>query len=114
MTSGDHLLARLLKRPDTPSTELPEPARQHPAGLHLHLNHHGQVLHMTGSLRHLLAQQLAADQPLPLHDFVLAHSTLVIEGLPGDWQGEMLDLDFPGLGEQTLHLRGWVQPSNEG
>jgi signal transduction histidine kinase len=114
LTSGDHLFARLLKRSDTPSTERPEPATVQPAGLHLHLNHHGQLLHMTGSLRHLLAQQLAADQPLPLHDFVLPHSTLVLEGLPDDWQGQMLDLDFPGLGEQTLHLRGWVQPSSEG
>lgn len=31
-----------------------------------------------------------------------------------EWQGQSLDLDFPGLGDQTLHLRGWVQPMGNG
>jgi hypothetical protein len=82
--------------------------------LHLHLDHDGGVLQMAGPLRHLLAQQPPHDSPLPLAAYLLAHSTLAIEGRPQDWQGQMLDLDFPGLSDQTLHLRGWVQPSAAG
>jgi len=69
---------------------------------------------MAGPLRLLLAQQMPHDKPLPLHDLLLPHSTLAIEGRPQEWQGLLLDLDFPGLGEQTLHLRGWAQPLGNG
>ncbi len=72
------------------------------------------VVQMAGPLRHLLLQQKPHDQPLPLRDYLLPHSRLVIEGRPREWQGLLLDLDFPGLGEQTLHLRGWVQPLADG
>ncbi|KPN88861.1 ATP-binding protein [Pseudomonas nunensis] len=110
MTSGDKLFARLLKRPTLPAIEASEPLRVQPLGLHLHLDDEGRVLHMTGPLRHSLAQQPPNDQPLPLHRYVQVHSTLAIEGQPADWQGQSLDLDFLGLADQTLHLRGWVQP----
>ena len=114
MTSGEKLFARLLKRPTLLANELPEPLAAQPPGLHLYLDHHGHVLQMAGPLRHSLAQQQPHDQPLTLHRYVLAHSRLVIEGQPGDWQGQSLDLDFLGLADQTLHLRGWVQPQAGG
>ncbi|MHA3738027.1 PAS domain-containing sensor histidine kinase [Pseudomonas sp. Eth.TT006] len=114
MTAGDHLFGRLLKRTPAAASELPDHLGTPPLGLHLHLDHDGCVLQIAGPLRHRLAQQPPHGSPLPLSDYLLAHSTLAIEGRPQDWQGHMLDLDFPGLSDQTLHLRGWVQPLAEG
>ncbi|NHW99867.1 PAS domain-containing sensor histidine kinase [Pseudomonas koreensis] len=114
MTAGDNLFGRLLKRAPPPANELPDHLGAPPLGLHLQLDHDGCVLQIAGPLRHQLAPQPPHNSPLPLSAYLLAHSTLAIEGCPQDWQGQMLDLDFPGLSDQTLHLRGWVQPSAEG
>lgn len=114
MTSGDKLFGRLLKRTTFAAHELPDRLGSPASGLHLYLNDDGGVVQMAGPLRHLLAQHKPNDKPLPLSSYVQAHSTLAIEGRPREWQGLLLDLDFSGLGEQTLHLRGWVQPLGEG
>ena len=114
MSSGDKLLGRFLGR-TTPQALPPAPPLVTPGvGLLVHLDHNAQVLQMTGPLRHALAQPPAAEGPAPLLDYLLAHSALSVEGSPGDWQGHVLDLDFHGAGGQTLHLRGWVQPSTQG
>ncbi|WP_367255685.1 ATP-binding protein [Pseudomonas sp. stari2] len=113
MTSGDNLFGRLLKRAPL-AGDLPDVLGSPATGLHLYLDGEGAVLQMAGPLRLLLAQQIPYDKPLPLHDLLLPHSTLAIEGRPQEWQGLLLDLDFPGLGEQTLHLRGWAQPLGNG
>ncbi|MCU1751450.1 ATP-binding protein [Pseudomonas sp. 6D_7.1_Bac1] len=114
MTPGEKLFGRLLKRPPLPELDTPyHPATQN-VGLHLQLNHEGRVLQMSGPLRHVLAQHPPAEQNLLLIDYLLPHSQLVVEGAPADWQGQSLDLDFTGLGGQTLHLRGWVQPTPGG
>ncbi|WP_332765008.1 PAS domain-containing sensor histidine kinase [Pseudomonas koreensis] len=114
MTSGDKFLGRLLKRTTFAAHPLPDPLGSPASGLHLYLNDDGDVVQMAGPLRHLLVQHKPHDRPLPLSLYVKAHSTLAIEGRPKEWQGLLLDLDFPSLGEQTLHLRGWVQPLGEG
>ncbi|SDS24837.1 PAS domain-containing sensor histidine kinase [Pseudomonas granadensis] len=114
MTSGDKLFGRLLKRTAFAAHELPDRLGSPASGLHLYLNDDGGVVQMAGPLRHLLAQHKPHDKPLPLSTYVQAQSTLAIEGRPREWQGLLLDLDFSGLGEQTLHLRGWVQPLGEG
>ena len=114
MTSGDKLFGRLLKRTTHVAPERPDLLGSPASGLHLYLNDDGDVVQMAGPLRHLLAQRKPDDQPLPLNSYVQAHSTLAIEGRPREWQGLLLDLDFAGLGEQTLHLRGWVQPLGDG
>jgi signal transduction histidine kinase len=114
LTSGDNLFGRLLKRTPIAAHDLPDPLGAPTTGLHLLLNDMAGVVQMAGPLRHLLLQQKPHDQPLPLRDYLLPHSRLVIEGRPREWQGLLLDLDFPGLGEQTLHLRGWVQPLADG
>ncbi|WP_248738453.1 ATP-binding protein [Pseudomonas sp. MWU12-2029] len=113
MTAGDNLFGRLLKRAPL-AGDLPDVLGSPATGLHLYLDGDGAVLQMAGPLRLLLAQQMPHDKPLPLHDLLLPHSTLAIEGRPQEWQGLLLDLDFPGLGEQTLHLRGWAQPLGNG
>ncbi|MEB0046882.1 MULTISPECIES: ATP-binding protein [unclassified Pseudomonas] len=113
MTSSDNLFGRLLKR--TPlAADPPEHIAAQSMGLHVQLDHEGHVLQIAGPLRLLLAQHGPHEQPLHLHHYVLPHSTLPLEGPPADWQGQMLDLDFSGLGDQTLHLRGWVQPMPQG
>ncbi|WP_445179905.1 ATP-binding protein [Pseudomonas sp. McL0111] len=114
MTAGDNLFGRLLKRTPTAAFDLPDALGSPPVGLSIFMDSDGGVLQMAGPLRHLLVQQKPHGQPLPLNTYLRPHSTLAIHGRPLDWQGQMLDLDFPCLGEQTLHLRGWVLPSGNG
>jgi PAS domain S-box-containing protein len=110
LSAGDKLFGRLLNRhPSPPQDTLQSPSLLS-VGLQMHLNAEGRVLHLTGPIRHLLAQQIPGAQAPHLLDFLLPHSGLAIEGIPADWQGQLLDLDFYGLSGQPLHLRGWVQP----
>ena len=109
MTAGDKLFGRLLKRSAVVAHEPLEPLVSPMLGLHIHLDDDGAVLQMAGPLRHVLEQQKPHAQPLPLSQYLLAHSCLAIEGQPSDWQGQLLDLDFACLGDQVLHLRGWAQ-----
>lgn len=111
MTPGEKLFGRLLNRPPFQEPDTPYSLVTQNVGLHLLLNPQGRVLKMSGPLRHALAQRPHADQPPHLIDYLLPHSHLVVEGIPAEWQGQNLDLDFAGLGGQTLHLRGWVQPT---
>jgi PAS domain S-box-containing protein len=76
----------------------------------MQLNAEGRVVQLSGPLRHLLAQHPPSEQAPHLFDFLLPHSSLIIEGSPADWQGQTLDLDFYSLNGPPLHLRGWVQP----
>lgn len=113
MSSGDTLFSRLLNRqPGTPQT------RQSPVipsvGLQLYMDDDGQVNHLSGPIRHLLAQRLPSLQPAHLLDYLLPHSSLAVEGTPADWQGQVLDLDFFSLAGPPLHLRGWLQAQGDG
>ncbi|SEM89399.1 PAS domain S-box-containing protein [Pseudomonas sp. ok272] len=112
--SGEKLFGRLLKRP--PMLEITAPSSldtQH-LGLQLLLDPEGRVLQMSGPLRHLLARHLPAGDARHLIDYLRPHSRLAVEGPPAHWHGQSLDLDFPGLGNQTLHLRGWAQAHPQG
>ncbi|WP_283189795.1 PAS domain-containing sensor histidine kinase [Pseudomonas sp. PMCC200344] len=107
MSSADKLFGRLLNRhPPQPVDTLSVQS----FGLQMHLDAEGRVIHLTGPLRHVLAQQTPAAQAPHLLDFLMPHSCLAVEGSPVDWQGQSLDLDFYSLNGQPLHLRGWVQP----
>ena len=110
MSSGDRLFGRLLNRQTPPPQNAPSRLSVPDVGLQMHLDAEGRVLHLTGPLRHGLAQQLTAARAPHLLDFLLPHSFLVVEGTPADWQGQLLDLDFYSLSGSPLHLRGWVQP----
>ena len=110
MSAGDKLFGRLLNRHPAPPAHPLEPPSGLSVGLQMQLDGQGRVLHLTGPLRHQLAQQTPGAQAPHLLDFLLPHSSLVIEGSPADWQGQLLDLDFYSLSGQALHLRGWVQP----
>ncbi|WP_223483979.1 ATP-binding protein [Pseudomonas sp. A-RE-19] len=110
MRTGDKLFGRLLNRPSPQPPIAPDAPSVHSVGVQMHLDGEGRVIHLTGPLRHLLAQQMPGAQPPRLLDYLMPHSVLSVEGTPAEWQGQSLDLDFFSLGEQPLHLRGWVQP----
>ena len=114
MSAGDKLFGRLLNRHPPPPLEALQAPSMPGVGLQMHLDAEGRVLHLTGPLRHVLAQQVPGAQAPHLLDFLLPHCGLVVEGSPADWQGQALDLDFYTLSGQTLHLRGWVQPLADG
>ena len=110
MSSADKLFGRLLNRHPPPPVDMPDTLSVPSVGLQMHLDAEGRVIHLTGPLRHVLAQQTPAAQAPHLLDFLMPHSGLAVEGSPVDWQGQNLDLDFCSLNGQALHLRGWVQP----
>ncbi|HEK1007608.1 TPA: PAS domain-containing protein [Pseudomonas putida] len=85
-----------------PATELPQSV-----GLQVWLDDQGDVLRLSGPLRTVLA---VPSQARPrVHDYLYRHSWLVLEGVPADWQGQALDLDFHTVHGQALHTRGWLQ-----
>jgi signal transduction histidine kinase len=110
LSAGDKLFGRLLNRQPPQPLAIPDTLCVQSVGLQLYLDAQGRVIHQTGPLRHMLARQFPATQPLLLIDYLMPHSSLVVEGTPADWQGQTLDLDFYTVSGQPLHLRGWVQP----
>ncbi len=112
MNSGERFFDRLLGRPPGISAS-PAHAPAN-AGLHIYLDNQGRVLQTDGALRHRLAKTTDSQQPMPLLDYVDAHSAVVIEGCPGDWQGQTLDLDFKAHAGRVLQTRGWIQPQGDG
>ncbi|MGH8330666.1 MAG: PAS domain-containing sensor histidine kinase, partial [Pseudomonas fluorescens] len=110
MSSADKLFGRLLNRHPPQPVDMPDTLSVQSVGLQMHLDAEGRVTHLTGPLRHVLAQQTPAAQAPHLLDFLMPHSCLAVEGSPVDWQGQSLDLDFYSLNGQPLQLRGWVQP----
>ncbi|MDD0977215.1 ATP-binding protein [Pseudomonas sp. TNT2022 ID681] len=80
-------------------------------GLQVWLDGQGRVLRLGGPLRTALA--LAREVNARVHDYVQAHSLLVLEGDPADWQGQPLDLDFKTASGNTLHTRGWLLAQGE-
>ncbi|MHC8398783.1 PAS domain-containing sensor histidine kinase [Pseudomonas sp. MDT1-17] len=110
MSSADKLFGRLLNRHPPQPLDTPDTLSVQGVGLQVHLDAEGRVIHLTGPLRHVLAQQKPAAQAPHLIDFLMPHSGLAVEGSPADWPGQTLDLDFYSLSGQPLHLRGWVQP----
>jgi hypothetical protein len=110
LSSADKLFGRLLNRHPPQPLDTPDTLSVQSVGLQVHLDAEGRVIHLTGPLRHALAQQTPAAQAPHLLDFLMPHSCLAVEGSPVDWQGQCLDLDFYSLNGQPLQLRGGVQP----
>jgi signal transduction histidine kinase len=108
------LFDRLLNRQSSALSENFDSPSVLSVGLQLYLDDAGQVNHLTGPLRHLLAPQLPSARTTHLLTYLLPHSSLVVEGRPADWQGQLLDLDFFTQAGPPLHLRGWVQPQGDG
>lgn len=106
-------LSRWLGRSEAPARELPTALVVEPeaigADLYLLLNDEGQIHSISTHLlsRLGLSAHTVLNQRLMI--LLLPNSALVVEGVPGDWVGHMLDLDFRSNDGHTLHARGWVQ-----
>ncbi|QXH36396.1 ATP-binding protein [Pseudomonas muyukensis] len=102
----------LFDRWRTAPTPLPEPQVPPAVGLQLWLDDQARVQRLAGPLRTLLA--LPGQAGGRLHDYLLRHSWVVLEGEPADWQGQPLDLDFHTAVGQALHTRGWLLRQAQG
>ncbi|WP_416422253.1 PAS domain-containing protein [Pseudomonas sp. App30] len=111
MSAGEKLFGRWRSQPPPVLPVALEVAPQVASGLQLLLDPQGQVLRLSGPLRHQLAAAASADRRLA--NYLQPNSRLVVEGEPADWQGQTLDLDFKAA-DGTLHTRGWVQHQAEG
>nr|WP_246237921.1 PAS domain-containing sensor histidine kinase [Pseudomonas akapageensis] len=87
-------------------TEASEPLVLPAVGLQILMDDQARVLRLAGPLRPALA--LPTQSGATLIDYVQPQSRLSLEGQPGDWQHQTLDLDFKGPAGQTLHTRGWL------
>ncbi|QDG58463.1 PAS domain-containing sensor histidine kinase [Pseudomonas sp. NIBRBAC000502773] len=112
MTAGERFFDRLLGRPPGLHASSAQPPMH--VGLHIQLDNLGRVVQTHGTLRHRLAKTPDPQHPVPLLDYVQDHSAVVIEGNPGDWQGQSLDLDFKGYGGRPVQTRGWIEPQGDG
>ncbi|WP_367279025.1 PAS domain-containing protein, partial [Pseudomonas sp.] len=97
-----------------PSAEVASPPEKSNVGLYLQLDDDGCVLQLSELLRPLVAPQRLDIGVLPvagrkLKDYLMPDSALVVEGVPEDWIGLTLDLDFKGADGQVVHTRGWLQ-----
>ncbi|MGV8918219.1 MAG: ATP-binding protein [Pseudomonas sp.] len=116
------LFGRLLGHAEVQPVEPVHAAEQASASLHLQLDPEGRVMQLSSTLRALLATPIPLrSHPLPdaglqpaaarkLTDYLMPDSALVVEGVPENWLGQTLDLDFKGVDGLVLHTRGWVQP----
>ncbi|WP_455924153.1 ATP-binding protein [Pseudomonas putida] len=111
MSAGEKLFGRWRSQPSPVLPVALEVAPQVSSGLQLLLDAQGQVLRLSGPLRHSLATPAGADRRLVA--YLQPNSRVVVEGEPADWQGQTLDLDFKG-NDGTLHTRGWAQHQAEG
>ncbi|MCH5513273.1 PAS domain-containing sensor histidine kinase [Pseudomonas syringae] len=118
MSLEKNRLSRWLGRGEATQVPQPLPISSEPgpigADLYLLLDDEGRIQSISP---HLLSR-LDIAAPLPaaqrLMSLLLPNSALVIEGVPRDWLGHMLDLDFKGDDAHTLHARGWVQAHGKG
>ncbi|MHC6227580.1 ATP-binding protein [Pseudomonas sp. X10] len=83
-----------------------EPQAPLALGLQVWLDDQARVLRLSGPLRTLLA--LPGPGNGRVHDYLEPRSWMVLEGEPGDWQGQPLDLDFRTVMGHALHTRGWL------
>jgi len=79
------------------------------AELYLLLDDDGRLVDISPHLASRLGINASGFTAQRLMSLLLPNSALVIEGVPHDWLGHMLDLDFKSNDAHILHSRGWVQ-----
>ncbi|MBV6286581.1 PAS domain-containing sensor histidine kinase [Pseudomonas aegrilactucae] len=109
MSGGQRLFERWRPRPGVAAPQEQAPPA---VGLQVWLDDQGRVLRVGGPLGRSLARVRAPGAPV--HDYLQAHSRVVLEGTPVDWQAQPLDLAFDTLSGHTLHTRGWLLAHAEG
>jgi PAS domain S-box-containing protein len=112
----NEILNRWLGRADAPAepspTKLAEPASVS-ADWHMQLDEEGRVTAISKPMRGALGLATAPTPAQRLLGYLMPSSALVVEGVPQDWLGHMLDLDFRRPNGQVLHTRGWVQAQGD-
>ena len=114
MNRDDGVFERLLGRSNERVPAFSEPLARSEAGIQLVLDHQGRVLETHGLQRYGLARGQGHGAPRLLLDYMVPGSTMALEGVPADWVGQSLDLDFQCVGLRVVHTRGWVQPQADG
>ena len=114
MSPSEGLFGRLLGRTDERLPESTDPLSRTDAGIQLRLDQQGHVIDIHGLQRYGLARGSADGSPRLLLSYLVPGSTLALEGIPADWVGQSLDLDFQCVGLRVVHTRGWVQPQGGG
>ena len=114
MSPSEGLFGRLLGRTDERLPESTDPLSRNDAGIQLRLDQQGHVIEIHGLQRYGLARGSSDGLPRLLLSYMVPGSTLALEGIPADWVGHSLDLDFQCAGLRVVHTRGWVQPQGDG
>ena len=114
MSPSEGLFGRLLGRTDERLPESTDPLSRTDAGIQLRLDQQGHVIDIHGLQRYGLARGSGDGSPRLLLSYLVPGSTLALEGIPADWVGHSLDLDFQCAGLRVVHTRGWVQPQGDG
>ena len=110
LSPSEGLFGRLLGRTDERLPESTDPQSRTHAGIQLMLDPLGHVIEIHGLQRYGLARGSDDGSPRLLLSYLVPGSTLALEGVPADWVGHSLDLDFQCAGLRVVHTRGWVQP----
>ncbi|MFK3972416.1 ATP-binding protein [Pseudomonas sp. NPDC087358] len=115
MSLKKEMLNRWLGRGEAPAE--PGSTKAEPASVsadwHMQLDHEGRVVGISKPLRGALGQSAGSVPAQRLLGYLMPSSAMVVEGVPQDWLGHMLDLDFKRPNGQVLHTRGWVQAQGE-
>ncbi|EPN55161.1 sensory box histidine kinase, partial [Pseudomonas syringae pv. actinidiae ICMP 19079] len=118
MSLEKNRLSRWLGRGEAPPSPQTLPVSNEPdpigADLYLLLDEEGRIQSISPQLLARLGMAAPMFAALRLMNLLLPNSALVVEGVPHDWLGHMLDLDFKSADAHTLHARGWVQAHGKG
>ena len=114
MNRDGGVFERLLGRSNERELGLSAQQSRSEAGIQLVLDHQGHVLETHGLQRYGLTRGRGDGAPRLLIDYMVPGSTMALEGVPADWVGQSLDLDFQCVGLRVVHTRGWVQPQGDG
>ena len=113
MIHGERFFGRLLGGFGEQAPESPGLQWRTDAGIQLVLDPQGRVIDAHGLQRFGLGLATGEGTPRLLLDYLVPGSTQALEGVPADWAGHSLDLDFQGPGLNVLSTRGWVQPQGD-
>lgn len=118
MSLNKVMLNRLLGRSESPAISATDPVKAEPAQisaeLYMVLDNDGRVLNASAQLRSRLGMPTPIVSAQRLITYLMPNSAMVVEGVPEDWIGHMLDIDFKASTANTLHTRGWIQHHDGG
>ena len=114
MRRSDGLFGRFLRRTSESGPAYVCKPADSDVGLQLLLDAQGRVHEVYGEQRLGVRLLIGSNELRQLIDYLVPGSTQALEGMPAQWVGHSLELDFQCAGDRTLHARGWVQPQADG